>query len=303
MEFIESKMLYKEDKALKIKAPKAFTKKNLKEIRTVCNVKESKNDNIFIYEVKDITDYNRFLYFISREITNIIKETYFKPKLKESFGKEAKRIYDNHNNYSYEGNHFEFMIKARLLFFFKFNEELNILTFIKFNCSKIYEEYDLILEAEIECEGHLYDDVNTINILQEGEEAVDLSNRYNTLFQYIQGKEISKKIEDIHIFKDSNKYMIINENGSILNTSQTGINYSEIKNVYLENVNSEAQEVEVLGFYLGTIIALSNPERIIVYESLDEEFKTQVLVDVGILGQVLSIQTEVYTSEEKKPRM
>ena len=94
-----------------------------------------------------------------------------------------------------------------------------------------------------------------------------------------------------------------NENGSILNTSQTGINYSEIKNVYLENVNSDAQEAEVLGFYLGTIIALSNPERIIVYESLDEEFKTQVLVDVGILGQVLSIQTEVYTSEEKKPRM
>lgn len=303
MDFNEDSMLYSEDKTLTIKTPKAFFKKNLKEIKTVCSISENIEEDFTTYTVENITDYNRFLYFISREIVNSIVLNYLKPKLKEAFPKDYKRIFDNHQKYSYENNYSEFFVKARLLFFFKFNDTLNIPTFIKFNCNKLYEEFDLIVETEIEVDGGLYEDMDTINILSGDEEVIDLTERFNALFNYISGKEIKKKIEDIHIFKDGNKFFIINEKGSILNSGQTGLDFIDVKDYYKDVCNKEADELESLGFYLSMIIALANPERIILYNSIEEEFKNQVFVDVGIIKQVLNLQTEIYTSEEKKPRL
>ena len=43
--------------------------------------------------------------------------------------------------------------------FFKFNEELNIPAFLLFNCKKAYEEFDAIVEAEVEAGGCLYEDM------------------------------------------------------------------------------------------------------------------------------------------------
>ncbi len=300
MNYNEKTMLYSEDKELTIKAQKAFPKKNIKDFKTVCNIEEENDKDEFVYKVSKISDYNRFLYFVAREIVNSITNTYFKDKLKESF-KDWKKVFDNHQNYSYENSHFEFFVKARLLFFFKFNEILNIPTFIKFNCNKIFEEYDLIIETEIEAGGCLYD--QTGEVFTEGEPDEFLTNRYNNLFKYISGKVITGQIEDIHIFKDGVKLYIINEKGTILNSGQTGIDYTDLKDFYISTCDKTATDIDVLGFYLGVVMALYNPERIIIYSSLDEDFKTQILLDFNILKQVLGIQTEYFTSEEKKPRL
>lgn len=303
MKFDESTKLYSEDKELKIRNNKIFSKKNLRELEKVCKISEENIDNEYEYTINEIKDYNKFLYLISNEINKQVVDNYFKEKLKENF-KNYKEIFKNHQDLSFENNYMEFLIKPKLYLFFKFNDYLNIPAFLLFNCQKVYEEFDLILESEIEAEGCLYDETD-----QDGEdenspdEIEEITKRYNSLFQYISGKTIKKTICDIHAFQDGNVVTLINEKGVLLNTGLTGIEYKDLKDFYLNFCNKNADDLEILGFYFSVIVALANPERIIVYGSLSEDFKNQIFQDVGILKQVMGINTECYISKEKKPRI
>lgn len=301
MKFNETNSLYSEDKELKIRNTKAFSKKNLKEIEKVCNILETNIEGEYEYIIKKIKDYNKFLYLISNEINKQIVDNYFKEKLKENF-KNYKEIFKNHQNLSFENNYMEFLIKTKLYIFFKFNDYLNIPAFLLFNCQKVYEEFDLILDSEIEADGCLYEESNMMEE-EFTDEAQIITKRYNSLFQYISGKTIKKDIYDIHVFQEGNIVNFINERGSLLNTGQTGIEYKDLKDFYINFCNKEANDLEILSFYFAVVIALSNPERIIVYDSLTEDFKNQMFQDVGILKQVIGISTECYISKEKKPKL
>lgn len=305
MKYDSSTCLYSESKELVIKNKTEISKKNIKFLEKICTISCEKIEDEYIYTIKEIKDYNKFLYLISNEINKEIVEGYFKTKLKENF-KNYKKIYNNHQQFSFENNYMEFLIKTKLYLYFKFNEELNIPAFLVFNCSNVYEEFDTIVDSEIAAEGCLYDEDSEEDFDDDetpDSEIKQITKRYNSLFQYMSGKVLKKQISDIHIFQDGKVIDILNEKGVLLNQGQTGIEYKDLKAFYGKYCNQNADELEILGFYLALLIALSNPERIIVYSSLSEDFKSQLFNDLSVLKQVIRINTECYISKENKPKI
>lgn len=301
MKFNKKTYLYSEDKELKIITKKPFTKKEIKAFEEVCNINETKEDERVIYDISKILDYNKFLYLVAYQLNKEITQSYFKQKLKESF-KNYKEIFDNHQKFSFENNYMEFLLKPKLYMYFKFNSTLNFATFIMFNCEKVYEEFDLIVEAEIEAEGCLYDEAKE----EEESEELDvefITKRYNSLFRYISGKYLKDRIYDIHLFQKGKSIKITDEKGFILNTGRTGIDFADVKDFYIKSCNEEADDLEVVGFYLAIIVALSDAERIIVYNSIAEGFKDLLYKDLSVLKQVITNNTEVYISKEDVPRL
>lgn len=296
--------IFSEDKELKIKTTKAFTSKILKDLAKICEINQNKVNDSIEYSISKISNYNKFLYMIAAEINKIIVNDYFKKALKENFD-NYKEIFKLHQTEAYENAYMEFFIKAKLMLFFKYNDCLNIPTFLVFNCKKVYEEFDLIVEAEVEASGCLYtnegidlDDEESIDLNKESQL---LNNRYNGLFQYISGKKLKNEVKDMFVFQDGKTIKIEDEQGNLLNTSITGIDFKDAKNFYIKNCNDTKDDVEILGFYLIILTIIGAPERVIIFNSLPEKFTHDFLRDFSIVKKILGINTECYISKDNKP--
>lgn len=305
MVFDKDTRLYSFDKELTVILNKKITASNKKELSKICSLEFKEEDKRVVYKFKDITDYNLFLYIISNEIITDYINNIFKSRLKAEFPEDYKRILKNHKELSFENNYYEFCAKTKLMLFFKHNDTLNVNTFLKFNLPKINDEIENVINLEVMADGYfLTEDVEEPD--EEEQEFISkISKRYNNLFNFLNGKSKlkNKEINDIHIYVDKKTIKLVNEKNIILNNDETGVKFSDVKQYYLENIEENAPDEDVLGFYLASLIALYQPERIIIYQLVPEAFEDTLCRDISVLKQVMEINAECYHSSDRRPRI
>lgn len=282
-------------KTFKINKEFQFKKKALKNFSKICKVEE---DDKF-YTFSNIKNNNELIYLIAFEIVDFLYNTTLKDALSKSLTKQqVSKVLKNHEEKSYEKNHLSFIIKIKLTIFLHNNDTLNVNSFLKFNASKIYEELGQIAELEIDADGEFLEDTDVEEI--DGEMSEEYS-KILALVQYLKLKDLSsEEIVDLHIFRNKkNEYKILNEYGKEIYSEIDASVKSLAEEIYEDKLEKTSMEYILTKFRV--YLALFDPERIILYNSLPDEAEERFLKDFAFLKITLNLNCECYKSSEDIP--
>lgn len=281
---------------IKIKDDRKFDKtffNKLSKISTMNILKESE-DTLNIYEFSNIKNEDLFIYEIAKQINKIGIQYYFKNMLKNNFKtKEINEIIKNHKEKTTEMEYFEFIMKIKLTLFFHNDNVLNVNSFFKFNLKEYIKELHRFAELEIDSNG---------KFLEELEEENN-NNIINKIVEFItklkeENKNNTYKYQDFYVYYKKDKLNILMEN----NKHFKFLYQKEISEFYK---NLEENEINYDLLNLIIQIGVLNPERIILYKSLDtiDNFLDNFLNFFGFLSVSKIINSDLYKSNEETPHI
>lgn len=277
---------------IKIKENKNFSDNFFKNLSKFANV--NKKDDI--YEFTEIKNMDLFLYNIAKEINKIGIKLYFKEYLNENFSKKkTNEIIQNYKTLSNEFEHLEILIKIYLRVYFNNDNVLNLNSFFKFNINTYIKEYKRICNLEIEEDGEFL----TNNLEEDNENDFEIADdSINNIINFIkelkEKKEIQNNFTDIHIYLKNDELITVNEYNK------------KILYFYKENIDKFYNEfyLNIMSYDLFNLlvqISLNNPERIIIYNSLNESFLDDFKNYYNILHSANILKADLYKSSDNVP--